>query len=176
MRIFVTLFLLTLSTAAAAGIYKWVQPDGSIIYSDRPPVENALPADLPPVQEIKVVPPASPASDTDSSEGSRRENSSFTYTSLEVTQPEDNGTLRDNSGQVSVQISIDPSLQAEDTIAILLDGKEIGQGKGTSMTISNVDRGRHTLQAVVKNAAGSPLKQSPAITFNLQRTSIQQRN
>ena len=173
MRLIVIWITLTIATSAAAAVYKWVKPDGSVIYSDRPPVENATPADLPELQEIKIPPPP-PTSPEPSPSEEADQSQTTTYTKLEITEPADNSTIRDNAGQVNIKLALEPALQDAqgDAIAILLDGKEIGQGKTTALSVSNVDRGAHTLQALVKNADGSTLIESSSVTFNLIRTSV----
>ena len=176
MRLIIICIALSIATSAAAAVYKWVNPDGSIIYSDRPPVENAVPADLPELQEIKIPPPPSPSPEPTPGEQADQSQTT-TYTKLEITEPADNGTIRDNAGQVNVKLALEPPLQdgQGDIISILLDGKELGQGKSTALSLSNVDRGAHTLQAMVKNADGSTLITSSSVTFNLIRTSVLQR-
>ena len=171
MRLFATLILLSIAANAPAAIYKWVKPDGSVIYSDRPPTESATPADLPPVQEIKMPPPPPPPEPSSSNQAAQAQPAEE-YTKLEITEPANNSTVRDNGGQVSVKLSLEPQLQEGDVTTILLDGNEIGQGRGTSLTLTNVDRGTHTLQAAVKDAQGTTLISSPTITFTVQRVSV----
>ena len=60
-------------------------------------------------------------------------------------------------------------------VTILLDGKEIGQGKSNALSLTNVDRGTHTLRAEVKNAQGATVISASPITFTLQRASLLQR-
>ena len=171
MRLIATLLLLSIATGATAAVYKWVQPDGSIIYSDHPPQDNASPANLPPVQEIKIAPP--PPSSPETTPGNREEqtNNTTSYTNLSITDPTTNSTIRDNGGQVSVKLELEPPLQKGDSIAIKLDGKELGKGKGTTINLSNVARGDHSLQAVVINAQGDTVISSSTVTFHLLRAS-----
>lgn len=175
MRLPIALVLLLVAANAAAAIYKWTKPDGSVIYSDRPPTDNATPADLPPVQEIKIVPPASSAEEAgDGEEGTSKQagNSGGAYTRLAITSPEDQSVLRDNAGDVSIALALEPGLRAGDKLAIILDGKQIGQGAGTSINLSNVERGTHTLQLTVQDADGHTLIESSPVTFTVKRTSL----
>jgi hypothetical protein len=173
MRLIATLLLLSIAASSTAAIYKWKMPDGSIIYSDQPPTKDATPADLPAVQEIKIVPPPS-SSPEESTPRRSSEAKTVEYTKLEITSPANDSTIRDNAGNVSVNLDIEPALQEGDTVSVMLDGKEIGKGKGTSIALSNVDRGTHTLQAVVKSASNSTRISSPSIIFHLQRITVLQ--
>lgn len=58
-------------------------------------------------------------------------------------------------------------------IQLRMDGRPYGQpSSGLSFNLANVDRGTHTLAAVVMNANGEELAQSATIKFHLQRNSI----
>lgn len=177
MRFIVTLLLLSIAASATAAVYKLVKPDGSVIYSDRPPIENAAPTELPELQEIKITPPPTPSSEDNADEQQANQDQSISYTKLEITEPANDSAIVENSGQINIKLTLEPPLQEQqgDIISILLDGKQIGQGKSTALTLSNVDRGKHTLRAVVKSAQGSALITSPAVTFNLRRASALQR-
>jgi Domain of unknown function (DUF4124) len=170
MRFILTLLLLGVAASATAAVYKWVQPDGAIIYSDRPPTKNAAPADLPNVQEITIAP--TPPSSDESTPISSQDDQAVKYTNLEITEPANDSTIRDNAGNISIKLAIEPTLQEGDSIAILLDGKVIGQGHGTSISLSNVDRGTHTLTAIVKDAQNKTLISASSVTFHLMRTSV----
>ncbi|MEJ2575037.1 MAG: DUF4124 domain-containing protein [Gammaproteobacteria bacterium] len=169
MRFVVIFLVLTAAANTSAAVYKWVKPDGSVVYSDRAPVENAAPTELPALQEIKMPPPPpSPTPSTTPAAQTEGED----YTSLAITEPADNSAFRNNAGQINVKLALDPALQQGDAIVILLDGKEIGRGRSTALSLSNVDRGTHSLQASVKDADGTTLISSNPITFTLQRTSV----
>lgn len=177
MRLQIALVLLLAAADVAAAVYKWTKPDGSVIYSDRPPAENATPAELPPVQEITIVPPPADETATDGDAQAAEEDRGSresAYTQLTITSPQDQSVLRGNAGDVSVSIDLKPGLRSGDKLAIILDGHQIGQGAGTSINLSNVDRGTHTLQVAVKNSDGSTLIQSSPVTFTVQRTSLLQ--
>ena len=175
MRLILAVLALSVTASAAAAVYKWVQPDGSVIYSDRAPVENAAPTDLPALQEIKMPPPPPPSTDTTTNNNQPQQTQNEEYTKLTIAEPADNSTFRNNAGKVNVKLELEPALQEGDMVAIILDGKDIGQGKSTTVALNNVNRGSHTLQAVVKNAQGSTMISTTPITFTLLRTSLLQR-
>ena len=56
-------------------------------------------------------------------------------------------------------------------VEILLDGKSVGSGRGTSVSLTDVDRGSHTITATVKDASGKAVATAPGVTFNLKRAS-----
>jgi len=129
------------------------------------------------VQQIKIAPPPPSASSDSAEEGRTKEKPAAAtgYTSLTIVNPASDATIRDNSGQVSIQLEIEPALHAGDSVTILLDGREIGQGQGSAISLSNVDRGTHSLQVAIKNAQGDTVISSSTTTFHMQRTSALQR-
>jgi hypothetical protein len=147
-----------------AKIYKWVMPDGSIQYSDRPQEEGAKELDLPPLQTF--TPPPTPALDRDDED---QKTAAAGYDSVRVVAPKPDESLRDNAGTVTVRVELEPPLQPGHKVEILLDGTAIGSGAGSSATLTNVDRGSHTVSAVVKDAEGRSVASAPGVTFHLKR-------
>ena len=61
--------------------------------------------------------------------------------------------------------------QAGDKIGLNLDGQAIGGGRSTAITLTEMERGAHSLQALVKNSAGRVIERSNSVTFTIQRRS-----
>ena len=177
MRFIFAMLALSVAMNASAAVYKWTQPDGTVMYSDQPPTKNSAPVKLPSLQEIKMPPPPpSPPSSNNTATNQSGQSQAHTYNKINITQPADNSAFRNNAGVVTVKLDLEPVLQAGDVVDVILDGKEIGQGTSSTLSISNVDRGTHKLQAVVKDDQGNTLISSDTITFTLLRTSILQRH
>jgi hypothetical protein len=72
-------------------------------------------------------------------------------------------------------VQTDPALRAGDQIYVLLDGQALNGGAptGAQFNLSPVDRGEHSLQAVVKASDGSVVCQTSDVTFNVHQPSVQ---
>jgi len=93
------------------------------------------------------------------------------YRSIRIVQPEANGTVRNNQGVVQVAIALEPALQEGHKIKLYLDGGAVtGEFSSPSVELSGVERGTHSLRAVVSNSAGKRLGDSPTVRFTLRRT------
>jgi len=160
--------LALLATPAAAKIYKWVMPDGRIVYSDTPPVEGAKEVKLPPLQVYHAKPITAPAGNGAPS----KKKAAAAYREFSVAAPENDSVVRDNGGIVTVRLKLVPPLRPGHQIEILLDGKTVGTGTATGLTLTNVDRGTHTLSAVVRDATGAEVARAPGSTFHLKHTFI----
>ena len=151
----------------AATVYKNVQPDGTVIYSDIPSA-GAEEIDLPEIQ-FYTAPRLDTDLGSDDAAGQAAEQDSEGYDTFAIASPENDATLRDNAGNVSISLEIQPALRAGHQIDIRLDGTSIGRGSGTSVALTNVDRGTHTVQALVLDGDGREVASTGSVTFHLRR-------
>ena len=68
-----------------------------------------------------------------------------------------------------------PNLREADTLYLLDNGNVIQEGRQTSVSLSNMDRGSHGLQFVVRDKQGKTLISSNTVTIHIQRASINNR-
>ena len=163
------LFLLgaIVATNATAEVYKRINPDGSVEFTGTPSSSEDEPVKLAPMSTFK----ATPTAPTRSS-GSRPTPSLNKYTSLKITSPANDTTIRDNAGNLSINVSVSPSLGTGHQLVLLIDGSPKAEGRSGQFTLTNIDRGSHTLQARVIDAANKLLISSQTITIHLQRFSV----
>jgi len=162
------IFLLTTGLAfAQTVVYKCKAPDGSVIFSDQscPDAEKL---------EVKVPQPAtSPGGVGGTSAGKggvpAEASADAPYTQFAIVSPTDDQAVRSNGGEVSVSISVDPGLHAKHAIVVTVDGQPIGKGSSTSLTLQNLPRGTHTVQAAVVDDKGKEIVRSKTITFHVLR-------
>lgn len=170
-KLLILLLSFCLTCPALAAVYKSVRPDGTVVYSDQPPKENARPLDLPPLQTMPAenLAPTTPNPEPTSQPAAPPE----LYQSLNIVLPEPDSTVHD-AGQVSVQLALEPALSTKegDYIEVFLDGKSVARGSGTAFILGNVERGSHTLEASVLSQAGQTLISSPAVTFFVHRPTV----
>jgi len=165
-----------LTAPAGAEIYRYLDADGNVVFSDEPPPKGTQvqSVDLPQVNTMPAVPlhtPQMPAGD-----GSSGADGQSIYSSLRIAAPGDDATLRDNTGDIAVRLALEPPLAAGHQLLILLDGVEASRGTQTSATLGNVDRGTHSLQAVVVGAGDGELIRSQTVRVHLMRAFVQPAN
>ena len=152
-------------------MYKWVDEAGEVHYSDAPPAKNSKPLDLPPLQTTPAV-KYKPKKKTE--EAKPAEEDSYTYKSFSIISPKNDETIRDNAGNMTITLAIEPTLNVEKNhyINILLDNRiKIKKSKQLSTTLTFVDRGTHTIKAELRSASGRLLKTSESITIHMHRFS-----
>jgi len=161
----VILLLLALSALPAVfgeTLYKWVDDQGNVHYSDKPQ-PGATKLHLPKATTYTapiVAVPGQPAPYSS-------QPASAAYSRFEIASPAPDQTFW-NVQNVTVTLAIQPGLQSGDTITITVDDKSQGPGTATTVTFDNLDRGTHTVQAALQQAGGGTVTAKP-VTFYIQR-------
>jgi hypothetical protein len=171
MKPFLAAVVLLLALPAQAEVYRIVNPDGSVTFTDQPQ-PGAETVELPPMSTYPA--PRVSAPDQASS-GQDGESEDAGYSSFVVVAPAPEATIRDNQGNLSMQVRVEPALQVEQghRIQFMVDGVDQGEpSTSTAVTFQNVDRGSHTLSARLIDAEGTTLMTAPAVTVFLRRASV----
>lgn len=158
------LMLLLITLPATAQIHVYTDAHGNTAYSSRPPdgVESQV---IEPAPLNTLAPPTSPTT----AQAAPRTENTHAYSTLELTGLPTHEALRANNGTFTVDVRIEPHLQEAHRLRLLLDGQPYGQPSNVPrLQLVNIDRGEHSL-AVQVLAGDTPVQQSPAITFSLQR-------
>ena len=153
-----------------AAVYKNVDEAGNVTYSDEPQKKGDQPVSLPEPTVVEIAP--APKSST-SSEGQRKpaQEKAVKYDSVEIVSPANDETIRSNSGDITVQVSSSPALQGSHLYVIMMDGAKVHESAASSVTLTNVDRGSHTVVAHIQDEKEQFLASSNPITFHLLRAS-----
>jgi len=164
------LVLLTLiasiATPAIAEIYKHTNPDGSVEFTDVPRSDAEKPVPLGPMSTFKATPVPQRTTTSTARTGTNR------YNAINITDPADETTIRDNTGTVRVNVSLSPALRPGHKLVLLVDGKQKGRSASGSFTLDNLDRGSHSLTAQVLSKSGKTLISSAPVTIYLFRQSV----
>ncbi len=171
MRVFLfTLMSLACAVAASATVYKWVDENGVTHFSDQPH-ENAEKVQVAAPQTYKAPPVRGPAQAGQSGQFNQAQ-SANTYQSCQVTAPQDQETFP-NTYSVTASVEVSPPPHDGAQLVVSLDDKPLPNfpAGGGSLTIDPIDRGSHTLRAVIQDPSGKTLCQSN-VTFTVLQPSI----
>lgn len=93
---------------------------------------------------------------------------------LELLKPNNDETFIDTGNIVTVQLRLEPELQAGHSIWIFLDGNRVDglPTTGDTFNLTNVWRGTHTVHATVMDDDNKPLLGSQPVTFHMRQTSV----
>src|SRR5450755_422105 len=164
-----TLMCLACGLALAATVYKWVDENGTVHYSDQPHA-NAQKVQVDAAQTYPATSSQAAVSSAAAAAGGQSGNSGgdTSYRGCAIVNPQDGATFA-NINDLSVNVRTDPVLRQGDQIFILVDGSAVNGGNptGSQFTVSPVDRGTHTLQAVVRDGSDNLMCQTPGITVEV---------
>lgn len=165
-----TLVIILLSSnifAASTKIYVWRSDDGVLVFSDSP---------KPGAEEVEVREPNT-ASSVDTSMLDLTPKVIKDDYQVEINQPKENTTIRDNTGSVYVTGSIKPIFKQGLNIQLYLDDKPYEKPQPHSMfVLRNIDRGEHIIKMKLLNDKGKVIASSKSITFYMHRSSVNKAN
>jgi hypothetical protein len=171
MRMLLILAGLAVSLAAASQeIYRWVDKDGIVHYSDQPGAANAKLINV--IEPSTYEPPDNATSSPPdvSDNGGRPEPAASPYTSLSITSPAPDQVYFGADAVVLASVELGGTLQPDHTIAFYLNGNR-QPGEGGSAEFSGLARGSYSLRAAVLDQAGNPVIQSRQVSFHIRQPS-----
>ncbi|WP_171909927.1 DUF4124 domain-containing protein [Aquisalimonas asiatica] len=161
---------LLLPLAAVADIYKWVDEDGNVVYSDEPREGAERLERSTPESSYRFETPQRRSSADRSGDDADEDDSR--YEEIRIVQPEDEGTVRDNQGLVDVRLELSPSLRAEHRVQFLFNGEPRGDpSRSLETRLTEVHRGEHQVAARVLGEGGEVIAESDPVTFYMHQAS-----
>ncbi|KPB53485.1 MULTISPECIES: DUF4124 domain-containing protein [Pseudomonas syringae group] len=169
--------LLLISLPALAQIYKYTDANGNTAFSNQPPNGTKTEVvELPPLNSIETQAPPRPvinsAPQSSSPSAPAQQRPQTAYDVLELTDLPADEALRANNGTFIIGVKIQPRLQQNHRLQLLLDGNLYGQDTNLPrFQVVNIDRGEHSFAVVVKDGERI-IQQSETITLTVQRVSL----
>lgn len=168
MKLVLLVGLLVLCISATAQVvYKTVHADGRVVYSDIPS-EGAKPVNLSAVNSV-VVPAINTASKQTPALRSQNKNQPVVQYLVSIVSPRPEQSLRDNAGQVNVQVEVAPKKSGK--FQLILDNQIVNTQTKGQFLLEGVDRGAHVLEVNFLDNSGKILASSIPQTFYLHKAS-----
>ncbi len=158
-----------------AQVYKHVQDDGTIVYSDQKPTEDAEPidAELPTITVVEpLVSVDAPAPEADAEEAANEALERY-YRKLKISSPTPDQTIWNTGYVLTARVTNDElPLQSGHQLRFMLDGVTQSEGREMSLQLSEVYRGEHEIQVMVVDADGEVVAKTEPVTFHMKQRSI----
>jgi hypothetical protein len=165
------IMLSLVSLESLAQVYKQVDEDGNITYTDQPDsaADTATLAKLSPLNQIPTL--LAPTDDKALAETADGETELFAgYNSALIVSPENDSIIPHSQISIVIQLSLSPHLQAGHRVQFWFDGAPQDQPvAATSYQIDNIERGSHSLSARVLNAQGQLLISTASVEVHVKR-------
>jgi len=164
--IFGLLIIILFSLYSHAGdkkIYSWKDEKGILVFSDTP---------KPGAVEVKLTSQVLSMPTTDTSILNETKSAAVKPFKIEIASPENEQTIRENSGSVYVSSRVTPRFESDFTVQLFVDGIAHAQPSTTNtFALRNVDRGEHSLQVKLFDPKGKLIAVSPSSVFFMHRQS-----
>lgn len=168
----VLVLLLAPLTGLSQSVYRTVDAQGNVIFTDTPPSDGSA-ADRIDIQRTNTVeatrlPEPAPAADA-----AATEKPAAPEYQIAITAPPNETSIPMGPGNFSVSVSVNPKLKKYDGLQLFMDGTPWGDPQRDSMwDLTNVFRGRHEITVGVINGDGETLSMSPPVTVFVHRPSV----
>jgi Domain of unknown function (DUF4124) len=162
------------AAAQAAVIYKWKDAGGVTHYSDQPTpgAEKVLIDSQPRVEAEPKTTPYALSHRAEPSNPAKPGMEPAAYADFEIYAPAPDAVL--HTHDLDVHIRLEPPLAPRHQISLYLDGKRTDaiSPDGTSFTVSDLERGDHTVQAVILDRDSGETRSSNNVSFQVMQTSV----
>lgn len=164
---------LLLAAPASAEIYRTVDADGNVVFSDVPPRtvlsdgESTAPLSVAPINSYESPEPSNDAVEPQNAAAAL---DAAYYGRIEVVEPLNDAAIRDNGGNLTVAIALAPRLRGDHRLVLVLDqSPSDAAANGNVFALTNLDRGTHALTARVVDGSGAVIAESAPVSFHMLR-------
>jgi len=148
-------------------LWTWKDANGVTQYSDRP-VPGATKVQLSTTAPAQVAPAAPPAAAAKPAAAA-----AVQYQSLEIWQPENGESFFGADAAVNVRLRSEPTVAANDRLLLFLDGKLVEGGGGNyEYTLTNLERGAHSITATILDNQGNEKIRSEPRVFHVRQPTV----
>ncbi len=171
MRILFLSALLLLPQLGAAQIYKSVDEQGNVSFSDTPPPSG--PSEQIKLKETNSAPPPEIIEPLEPDSGSGADEAVGADYSVTIASPANETTIPMGPGNFSVSAAVQPGLGGDSLLQLYVDGSASGSPQSSSTwELTNVFRGAHDLSVAVVDNKGDQLAVSEPVRVYVLRPSV----
>ncbi|WP_323754348.1 DUF4124 domain-containing protein [Marinobacter sp.] len=172
MKTLVTLasaLLLLAAPTSWAEVYRHVDAQGNVTYSDEP-IKGGETVKVKPVTTITLPKPEAVRETQKLREEVKRKGAS--YDELGFAYPQNEQAFHSGNGTVTFEVHSNPGLKPGHKYEITLDGQPVGQSTSGSVTVPNIDRGTHNAVVHIIDRNGVQVKTGSPVRFTVHRPSV----
>ncbi|MFT6732119.1 MAG: hypothetical protein ACJAS9_000294 [Polaribacter sp.] len=168
--LFFSLFINATDAEKKKVLYKTVDENGKVTYSDQPSSDSKeIP--MSEGQSINMKPPKVVFHSSNDSSNTDNNQQATSYSLVSFSQPEKNGVIRNNVSVALFTLNILPKLIESHQIIFYIDGSIVDATiSGMSVTVSNVTYGTHSASFAVLDNSDKLVIKSEKLNFNLLHT------
>lgn len=155
----------------ATEVYRHVDKNGVVHYSDQPPTKDAKPIVLPPIQIVgPVSTPGSGGSDEGANGSMAKEDLGLPQLGANIISPKPEETFRGDDRRLSVSVSLGEPLPEGYGLLYMLDGtpQNPKATRALSYTLEGVERGEHLISVATVDAKGREVARGAPVIVHMK--------
>lgn len=169
----IAFFALVLFCSAQAEIYKTVDKNGAVSFSDKPTrSKNTSSTEKVEVKEVNSTPAVTLRSIT----APTNTEQAVRY-KISITSPSDGADIGNNQRHLTIAVATTPGLAEGLRLQAISNGQRFGDQtvQGNSITLNNITPGEQQLQAQIVDINGKVIANSSTVTVNVHRAQAPRR-
>lgn len=152
-----------------SAIYKYIDKDGNITFTDKPRNTDAA-YELKKINTLKIAPKSDDIVETIPQAEPAEPDKPFTYSQFVITMPSQDENFVNNGGNVVISAALSPSLRYDHKVTLLLNGSQHDKPiKSTSFTLTGMDRGSYEAVLRITDEKGATVATSNAVSFHVKK-------
>ena len=178
-RFFLLMALLMMLAAAplAAQVYKTVDADGNVTYTDQPPKDGSGPIELAPISvtetpNYETAPKKSAKAEEDGNNKQSLKTLRRKYSDFAIVAPQSEESVWHPESAVPVAWGTGAQLQEGRKVSVSVDGREQAITNAQVVPVPGLDRGEHVVTAELLTASNQKIATAEPVTFFVRRPSV----
>ena len=175
LMIFLVSLLTTAASPSVAQVYKIVDKDGNVTFTDKPPADGSKPIELAPISIIEAPTYEKAPAATEEDEAEKGMSLGYmrrVYRDFAITSPAQEESVWKPDGPIAVTWGARTELQPGMKVTLYLDGKRYTTTAQPMVPLSGLDRGEHTLKAELIDSRNRVVTTSETVTFFVRQPNI----
>jgi len=173
--ILIAFLTVVITNPLMAEVYKVVDEDGNITYTDKPPPDGSKPIKLAPISVIEA--PTYEKAPEKAKEGAEGEELSLRdlrrlYRDFAIISPQSEESVWHPDGPTVVAWSTAKQLKKGMQVTVFLNGKKQATTTERIIPVAGLDRGEHTVTAELKDTKNRKIATAEPVTFFIKRPNI----
>jgi hypothetical protein len=151
-----------------ADVYKTVDKDGKITYTDKPATEKAEKIQL---REINTVPGAQPLPQSSPVDSFQSREAAINY-QIDIISPRNDVSIPVGQRDLGIAVAVNPGLRGGHLLVYFMNGELLEETTLNNIIVKDVPRGTHTLVVEAIDTDGRSLGTSAPVIVNVIRPNI----
>ena len=178
--ILITFALAFTASPLTAQVYKTVDEDGNVTYTDQPPPDGSGPIKLRPISVIEAPTyEKAPKADEEEAEGEGGKEMSLkylrkNYKDFAIVAPKSEESIWHPEAAITVAWNVGYQLQEGMQVTVYVDGVQQATTSEQIIPVTGLDRGEHTVTAELIDARNRRIASAEPVTFFVRRPGLNQ--